>query len=100
LFADKARATDRLTAIGGDDAAARLEAERRTLLLEIEDLALRYLRLRSGSLVTVRRDKQVESAATIKGSSALLVQPPGFTYGANTVIRWESQLSQRFARAT
>lgn len=52
LFADKARATDRLTAIGGDDAVARLEAERRTLLLEIEDLALRYLRLRSGSLVT------------------------------------------------
>jgi uncharacterized protein YhaN len=51
LFADKARATDRLTAIGGDDAAARLEANRRTLLLEIEDLALRYLRLKSGSLV-------------------------------------------------
>lgn len=51
LFADKARATDRLTAIGGDDAAARIEASRRTLILEIEDLALRYLRLRSGSLV-------------------------------------------------
>jgi uncharacterized protein YhaN len=51
LFADRARATDRLTAIGGDGAAARLEANRRTLLLEIEDLALRYLRLRSGSLI-------------------------------------------------
>ncbi|MGL5445902.1 MAG: AAA family ATPase [Rhabdaerophilum sp.] len=51
LFADKARATDRLTAIGGDDAVARLEANRRTLLLEIEDLALRYLRLKSGSLI-------------------------------------------------
>jgi uncharacterized protein YhaN len=51
LFADRARATDRLTAIGGDDAAARLEANRRTLLLEIEELALRYLRLRSGSLI-------------------------------------------------
>lgn len=51
LFADKARAIDRLAAIGGDDAAARLEANRRTLLLEIEDLALRYLRLKSGSLV-------------------------------------------------
>ncbi|MCZ0738564.1 AAA family ATPase [Phreatobacter sp. AB_2022a] len=51
LFADKARASDRLTAIGGDDAVARLEANRRTLFLEIEDLALRYLRLRSGSLV-------------------------------------------------
>ena len=51
LFAEKARATDRLAAIGGDDVAARLDASRRTLLLEIEDLALRYLRLRSGSLV-------------------------------------------------
>jgi len=51
LFADKARATDHLTAIGGDDAAARVEASRRTLLLEIEELALRYLRLRSGSLI-------------------------------------------------
>jgi len=51
LFADKARANDRLTAIGGDDAVARIEENRRTLLLEIEDLALRYLRLRSGSLV-------------------------------------------------
>ncbi|MBE7734642.1 ATP-binding protein [Devosia faecipullorum] len=50
-FADKARASDRLAAIGGDDAVARLEAKRRTLLLEIEDQALRYLRLRSGSLV-------------------------------------------------
>ncbi|RFB76614.1 AAA family ATPase [Methylovirgula sp. 4M-Z18] len=51
LFADRARANDSLTAIGGDDAVARLEASRRTSLLEIEDLALRYLRLRSGSLV-------------------------------------------------
>ena len=51
LFADRARATDALDAIGGDDAVARIEANRRTLLLEIEDLALRYLRLKTGSLV-------------------------------------------------
>lgn len=51
LFADKARATDRLNAIGGDDAVARIEAERRTVLLEIEDLAMQFLRLRTGSLV-------------------------------------------------
>lgn len=51
LFADTARATDALYAIGGDDAVARLEASRRTLLLEIEDLALRYLRLKTGSIV-------------------------------------------------
>jgi len=51
LFADKARASDRLNAVGGDDAVARIEATRRTVLLEIEDLAVRYLRLRTGSLV-------------------------------------------------
>ncbi|MFJ6327847.1 MULTISPECIES: AAA family ATPase [unclassified Rhizobium] len=51
LFANRARAQDSLTAIGGDDSVARLEAKRRTLLLETEDLARRYLRLRSGSLV-------------------------------------------------
>jgi len=74
LFADKARATDRLTAIGGDDAAARLDANRRTLLLEMEDLALRYLRLRSGSLVAERgirayRDKH-RSAMMNRASEA------------------------------
>lgn len=51
LFADRSRAEDRLNAIGGDDAVARLEGERRTVLLEIEDLALRYLRLKTGGLV-------------------------------------------------
>jgi uncharacterized protein YhaN len=51
LFADKARASDKLNAIGGDDAVARIEATRRTVLLEIEDLAVLYLRLKTGSLV-------------------------------------------------
>lgn len=51
IFADKVRASDQLDAIGGDDAAARIEAARRTSLLKIEDLALRYLRLRSGCLI-------------------------------------------------
>ena len=51
LFADKDRAASRLDAIGGDDAVARIEGRRRTLLLEMEDQALRYLRLRSGTLI-------------------------------------------------
>lgn len=54
LFADRSRAEDRLNAIGGDDAVARLEAERRTVLLEIEELALRYLRLKTGGLVATQ----------------------------------------------
>jgi uncharacterized protein YhaN len=48
LFAEKSRAKDKLDAVGGDDAVARIEAERRTVFLDIEDRALRYLRLRAG----------------------------------------------------
>ncbi|MBS7538855.1 AAA family ATPase [Ancylobacter lacus] len=51
LFAERTRAADRLDAIGGDDAAARLEAERRTVLLDMEEKALRFLRLKTGGLI-------------------------------------------------
>ncbi|GEO86164.1 MULTISPECIES: AAA family ATPase [Alphaproteobacteria] len=51
LFADRTRATDRLDAIGGDDQVARIEAERRTVFLEIEEHAATYLRLKSGALI-------------------------------------------------
>lgn len=51
LFAEKTRASDRLEAIGGDDAVARIEAERRTIFLEIEEAALAHLRLKAGALV-------------------------------------------------
>jgi uncharacterized protein YhaN len=50
-FADQLSAQQRLEAVGGDDAVARIEAQRRTVLLQIEDLALDYLRLRTGALV-------------------------------------------------
>ncbi|HWJ71550.1 MAG TPA: AAA family ATPase [Kaistia sp.] len=48
LFAEWSTATDRLAAIGGDGAVAAIEARRRTVLVEIEEGALRYLRLRAG----------------------------------------------------
>jgi uncharacterized protein YhaN len=51
LFADKTRASDRLEAIGGGNEVARIEAERRTIFLEIEDLANSYLMLKSGALI-------------------------------------------------
>jgi len=51
LFAARTTADNKLIAIGGDDAVARIEAERRTLLLDIEDLALTYLRLKTGALM-------------------------------------------------
>lgn len=48
LFAAKKEAADRIAAIGGDDAVAGIEERRRTQLLEIEDKAQHYLRLRFG----------------------------------------------------
>lgn len=50
LYAEMTRARDKLDAVGGDDAVAQIEARRRTILLEIEDLATRYLTLRTGIL--------------------------------------------------
>lgn len=51
LFAERARAAEGLGRVGGDDAVARIDAERRTVLLQIEDLAVRYLRLKTGRLL-------------------------------------------------
>ena len=48
LFSDHAKSVDRIEAVGGDAAVARIEEQRRTIYLEIEEGALRYLRLRAG----------------------------------------------------
>ncbi|HEX5418863.1 MAG TPA: AAA family ATPase [Gammaproteobacteria bacterium] len=48
LFAEQSKASDRVEAVGGDDAAARLEERRRTVFVEIEEAALRHMRLRLG----------------------------------------------------
>lgn len=49
LFSTHSKAVDRVEAVGGDDAVARLEEQRRTTLLEIEEKALHYLRVRAGA---------------------------------------------------
>jgi uncharacterized protein YhaN len=48
LFTAHSKATDSVEVVGGDESVACIEAERRTILLEIEDKARRYLRLRAG----------------------------------------------------
>jgi uncharacterized protein YhaN len=48
LFSALSKAEDRIEAVGGDDAAARIEEKRRTILLDVEERAMRYLRLRAG----------------------------------------------------
>lgn len=42
------RAADKIDDIGGDSAVARLDAERRTILLDIEEKATRYIELKLG----------------------------------------------------
>ncbi|MBU2485554.1 MAG: hypothetical protein KKG78_10760, partial [Alphaproteobacteria bacterium] len=48
LFAARTRASDAINAVGGDDAVARIEQNRRTTLLAIAEGAERYLRLSAG----------------------------------------------------
>lgn len=48
-FSLHSKARDRVEAVGGDGAVAKIEEEKRTLLLDIEDRALRYLRLKLGA---------------------------------------------------
>ncbi|NYJ14164.1 uncharacterized protein YhaN [Rhizobium leguminosarum] len=50
LYSDVSLARQKLEAVGGDDAVARIEAKRRTIFLEIEELAVRHLTLRAGTL--------------------------------------------------
>ncbi|WHO77262.1 AAA family ATPase [Rhizobium sp. BT03] len=50
LYSDVSLAQQKLEAVGGDDAVARIEAKRRTIFLEIEELAVRHLTLRAGTL--------------------------------------------------
>lgn len=48
LFSDYSKASDQVDRVGGDAAVARIDEQRRTVLLEIEEQAVRYLRLRAG----------------------------------------------------
>ncbi|MFG1426842.1 AAA family ATPase [Roseixanthobacter glucoisosaccharinicivorans] len=52
LFAERSAAVDQVEAIGGDSIVAEIEGRRRTLLLEIEEGAMRYLHLRAGTTAT------------------------------------------------
>ena len=50
LYSERSMAWQKLEAVGGDDAVVRIEAKRRTILLEIEEMAQRNLKLRVGVL--------------------------------------------------
>lgn len=54
LFSARNRAEDRIASVGGDASVAILDAKRRTVLLNIEDKALEYLRLKLGTAAADR----------------------------------------------
>ena len=88
LFAASKQADDRIAAVGGDDAAARIEERRRTKLLEIEDKARHYLRLRVGIAAADRalrayRDQHRSSMMT-QASDAFRIISRGAYRGLGT----------------
>jgi uncharacterized protein YhaN len=52
LFNEQCKAADRIEAIGGDEAVALIEEQRQTLMLEIQEGAEHYLRLKLGVAAT------------------------------------------------
>ncbi|WP_140987137.1 ATP-binding protein [Asticcacaulis tiandongensis] len=52
LYAEKRSAEDAVERVDGDNTVARLEEKRRTLLLQIEEGALRWMRLKLGTSAT------------------------------------------------
>ena len=88
LFAASKQAADRIVVIGADDAAARIEERRRTKLLEIEDKARHYLRLRVGIAAADRalrayRDKH-RSSMMAQASDAFRIISRGAYRGLGT----------------
>lgn len=50
----RTRVSDKLDAVGGDSAVARLDAQRRTVLPEIEEKAVRFIELKLGVMSAAR----------------------------------------------
>jgi uncharacterized protein YhaN len=84
----RTRAEDKLDAIGGDSAVARLDAERRTTLLEIEDKAERYIALKlgimsAGHALRVYRERH-RSGMMARASDAFALMTRGQYSGLTT----------------
>ena len=82
------RATDKLDAIGGDSAVARLDGQRRTTLLEIEDKAVRYIELKlgimsAGHALRVYRERH-RSGMMTRASDAFALMTRGQYSGLTT----------------
>jgi uncharacterized protein YhaN len=96
LFSAHSKAVDRIDAVGGDDAVARIEEQRRTTLLDIEERALRHLRLRVGVAATeqalrVYRDRH-RSSMMARASEAFRTISRGAYTGLATQPEEENEI--------
>lgn len=96
LFSAHSKAIDQVEAVGGDDAVAKIEERRRTTLLEIEERALRYLRLRAGTAAAeyalrVYRDRH-RSSMMARASEAFRTISRGAYKGLTTQPDKESEV--------
>ncbi|RUW32196.1 hypothetical protein EOA37_32165 [Mesorhizobium sp. M2A.F.Ca.ET.015.02.1.1] len=88
LFTAYSKASDEVDAVDGDSAVAALEEQRRTVLLEIEDKAFCYFRLRAGVVAAEQalrlyRDKH-RSSMMLRASEAFQVISRGAYRGLAT----------------
>lgn len=88
LFTAYSKASDEVDAVDGDNAVAALEEQRRTVLLEIEDKAFSYFRLRAGIVAAEQalrlyRDKH-RSSMMLRASAAFQVISRGAYRGLAT----------------
>ncbi|TIQ37192.1 MAG: hypothetical protein E5X48_07470 [Mesorhizobium sp.] len=80
----RTRAADRLDAVGGDSTVARIDAERRTVLLEIEEKAARYIELKLGvmsaaSALRIYRDRHRSEMMTQASDAFALITRGQYT---------------------
>ena len=94
LYAAATVAADRVEAVGGDARAAVIEAGRRTVLLEIEDGALRYLRLRAGVAAleqALRLYKEGHRGSMLDRASEAFVTMSGGAYSGLRTQPWKDR---------
>jgi uncharacterized protein YhaN len=103
LFSEQSKAADCVDAVGGDDAVARIEGQRRTTLLEIEEKAVRYLKDRAGAAAAEQalrayRDRH-RSSMMARASEAFLTISRGAYTGLGTQLDRDTQSLIAFSAA-
>ena len=94
LYAAMGAATDRVQAIGGDARVVSIESRRRTVLLEIEDGALRYLRLRAGLAAmdqALRLYREGHRGSMLERASEAFVTMSGGAYSGLRTQHWKDR---------